>query len=138
MLINVAESEEQNVSTELLEELNSSVLRPFFNALKSGNVERIRYYLAGKKHEQSQFLLNDDKEYQAFLREYYRDAIFNVVQATSSDGLVVVDVTIEFPGRGRKLTQFYVQDQQQNSGSQGATAVERRWRITEQHNNRKR
>lgn len=133
-----AMGDEPQPSPELLDEIESNTLRPFFNALKSGNVRQIERYISGIKLQEAQLPKNEDPEYQELLREHYRDAVFTVERAVSSDDQIVVDVRVEFPGRGEKLTQFYLQHQAQDMGMPGqaaATSV-KRWSITDQRHNR--
>lgn len=138
-LNNPVMSENQGVNAVLLEEIEVKTLRPFFNALKSGNVRQIEHYMTGEKLAESQLPKHEDKEYEEFLREYYRDAIFSVEQVTESGDQVIVDVVIEFPGRGRKVTQFYLQqhDLGLGKGNEVQVVTERRWGIIEQRHDPK-
>lgn len=129
-LYNPAMSESQGVNSALLDEIEIKTLRPFFNALKNGNVRQIERYITGEKLTEAQLPKHEDKEYEQFLREYYNDAIFSIEQVSASGDQVIVDVVIEFPGRGRKVTQFYLQEFEK--GNQGQAAVERHWSITEE------
>ena len=128
-----AMGESQGVNSALLDEIEIKTLRPFFNALKNGNVRQIERYITGKKLTEAQLPKHEDKEYEEFLREYYNDTIFSVEQVSASGDQVIVDVVIEFPGRGRKVTQFYLQELEK--GNQGQAAIERRWSITEERHN---
>jgi len=133
-LHNPAMGEDQGVNSVLFDEIEIKTLRPFFNALKSGNVRQVERYITGKKLKEAQLPKHEDKEYEKLLREYYKDAIFSVELISVSEDQVIVDVIIEFPGRGRKVTQFYLQQQDQKSekGSLEQSAAGSRWRITEQ------
>lgn len=133
-----AMSDELNNASVQLDEIENKALRPFFNALRSGNVEAIKRYLGGKKYEESRFLSNEDKGYADMLKEHYKDAAFSVERAISVDDQIVVDVVIEFPGRGRKITQFYLQDQIGNHENAKVGAKASDWRIIDQKNNRDR
>lgn len=129
--------DEPQLSPEVLDNVENNTLRPFFNALKNGNVRQIERYISGQKSQEAQLPQHEDREYQEFLREYYQDAVFFVERAVSSGDQIIVDVKIEFPGRGRKLTQFYLQQQDLDKDIQGEVAASgRRWSIVEQHHER--
>lgn len=132
----VAFSEEKNISPELQEEIENAVMRPFFNAMKNGNTQAIKRYITGKKYDEARIMLDDDKDYPAFLREYYKDAIFSIENGVLTDGGIVVDILIEFPNGGRQTTQFYLQNPGKESGHSVQVAGERQWKISEQRNNR--
>lgn len=129
-------SQEKNITPVMLEEIGSKTLRPFFNALKTGNVELIKRYISGKMYEDSQVLLNENQQYPEFLREQYKDAVFSVERGVSTEKGFIVDVSIEFPGGGKRVSQFVLHEQGQESQSRQQTVGGGRWRITEQQNNR--
>lgn len=124
----------QDVDPALLQEIESKTMRPFFNALKNGNVEVIKQHISGEMYEESRILLEENEEYPAFLREHYRDARFSVKRGVSSDKGAVVDVMIEFPGGGKQVFTYQLQEQespQQQGGENRGQQVssERHWRI---------
>ncbi len=128
-----AVSEELDLAPGLLEEIETGALRPYFNALKSGNVEKIGRYITGKKREQAQLSKHEDKEFQDLLRRYYKGAIFTVERAINLEDQIIVDVLIEFPGRGRKRVQFFLQDQNQQPEGGGAQITGgRHWMINDE------
>jgi hypothetical protein len=136
----VAMGEETDVASTQLDEIENKALIPFFNALKSGNVVSIKRYLAGEKYEKYRSTSSEDREYEKMLREHYKGATFSVERASIVDGQVVVDVLIEFPGRGRQLTQFYLQDQADNleNGKRDQNQARKKadWRIIIEKNGR--
>lgn len=136
MLHNLAMSEERDLDGVLFEEIESKTLRPFFNALKNGNVELIKHLFSSEMYEEYRLLLDENGDYPDFLREYYRDAVFSVERGMRIDNRVVVDFSIQFPGKGRQTSQFVlqVQDQGRESDSRERVAGERRWQISEQRN----
>jgi hypothetical protein len=134
-LSGAAMGEQPGMDADLLEEIESGTLHPFFNALKNGNAVQLSRYMGGEKLKQANLPKHEDKEYEKFLREYYRDAVFTIKQVSAYDELIVVDVEIDFSGRGKKETQFYLQPSLlDETGSDGMTSSgsPRRWRITSQ------
>lgn len=134
-LSGAAMGQQPDIDADLLQEIESGTLRPFFNALKNGNAVQLSRYMAGEKLKQANLPKHEDKEYEKFLREYYKDAVFTIKQVSAYDELIVVDVEIDFSGRGKKETQFYLTPSLlDESGSDGLTSSgsSRRWRITSQ------
>ncbi len=132
-----AMSEERSLNPALHEEIESRTLRPFFNALKNGNVEVAKRYMTGTMYEEFRVALDVDAGYPDFLREHYKDAVFSVEGGIITDEQVIIDVGIKFPVIGKQVTQFYLQKQdsgQENSNSEQA-AGEMHWRISEQRHN---
>lgn len=138
-LSGTAVSDDPDIEADLLQEIETNTLRPFFNALKSGNAVQLSRYMAGEKLKQANLPKHQDKEYEKFLREYYKDAIFTIKQTAVYDEMVVVDVDIDFPGRGKKQSQFYLQPavvDETGSDRQSAGGPSRRWSITSQREDR--
>ena len=127
--------EASQLPPEVLDDVKNNTLRPFFNALENGNVRQIERYISGQKAQEARLSQNEDSEYRELLKEYYRGVVFSVERAVSSGDQIIVDVKIEFPGRGWKLTQFYLQ-QQDVDVQGGAASSGRRWSIVEQRHDR--
>lgn len=132
---NLLMSEELDVPAALLEDVENKTMRPFFNALKNGNVEIIKQYISGEMYEESRILLEENKGYPEYLREHYKGAIFSVKRGVSSDNQLIVDVSVEFPGRGKQISQYILEEPGSESVSRGQSVEEMHWRITGQRNN---
>lgn len=133
---NTAVSEERNIDPELLGEIDSKTFRPFLNALKSGNIEAIKRYLTENKSEETGLLDLEGEEYREYsdmLKNHYRGVVFSIEQGVVSEGQMIVDVEIEFPGGGRSITQYYLQEQ---SGNASQSSEGRRWRINAERKKR--
>jgi hypothetical protein len=97
------------ISSELLsaqelsvgEALHSNIMNktffPLFEALRSGDTEAIKNYISGDMYHQKKVLLEENKDYPRFLREFYRGANFSVERAVLIDGDIIANVVIEFP-----------------------------------------
>lgn len=127
-----AVSEERSVDPVMLEEIKSKTLRPFFNALKSGNVELIKQHFSGQMYEEYRLLLEENKGYPDLLRAYYKEAIFSVERGVTSGNRIIIDFSIELPGNRKQVSQYILQEQQPENETPGLTA-EKRWNIIEQH-----
>jgi len=137
ILYGVAMAEERDFPQAQLDEMESRTLRPFFNALKNGNVEIVRHYITGEMYEESRLLLEENSEYPKFLREYYKDAVFSVERGVSSNNQVIIDFSIEFPGGEKRVVQFVLEELESKSENLGQQkAAEKRWRISKQPSNR--
>lgn len=129
-----AMSEEKSLPPGLLTDVENKTLRPFFNALKNGNVEIIKRYITGEMYEESRILLEENKGYSEFLRERYKDAVFSVKRGVSSDRHLMVDIEVEFPGRGKQISQLRLEESWQENAGKVQAIEERRWRISKQRN----
>jgi len=140
MLNTLVMSDEQNLPSELLEEIEVKTLRPFFNALKSGNVQLIKRYFSEEMYSEYRVLLEENKGYPDLLRKHYNDAVFTVERGVSSDNRVIVDFAIQFPGKGKQVSQYILQEQvvEHESENQGQTVGEKRWEIRGQQINQAR
>lgn len=71
----------------------------FFKASKNGDTKTIKQLISGSFYNQRKVLLEQNKEYPNFLREYYRGAelqMGNIIM--EEDGTIgVVDMGIQFP-----------------------------------------
>lgn len=132
MLHYPAMSEEANLNSALLKEIENKTLRPFFNALKNGNMEVLKRYMTGAMYEEFKVALDVDIGYPGSIREHYKNAIFSVEGGRVADNMIIVDVGIEFPVIGKKITQFYLQEQDIGRGSGQQVVGERLWRIGKQ------
>lgn len=76
--------------------IQKSVLQPFFAALKNGDVNTIKDYLSKDSFTSYQVLLEKNKGYTKFLRNYYRGAKFYPINAVQLGDTVAVNVEIIF------------------------------------------
>jgi hypothetical protein len=61
--------------------IQDQVLLPFLAALKNGDVSEIKRHMSLELYERNRVLLDENREYPAFLRNYYKDISFRVVKA---------------------------------------------------------
>ncbi len=93
---------QENLMSDTLNNVVNETVMPFCWALKAGDVTSIKQYLSGNMYEKNKVLLEQNKEYPEFLRNYYRGAGFRVVKAEKIDNKIIVDVDIEFSNSDRR------------------------------------
>ena len=75
-----------------------------FQAMKDGDVATIQKYCSGQMLSEYKTLFEQNQDYPAFLRNFYKGATFSIANLKPTpDGDMVVDVVIEL-GEGSKST----------------------------------
>src|SRR5258708_32786206 len=91
-------------SASEMRELYTS-LDELFQGMKNGDVAVIQQHFSGLS--EYKVLLEQNKDYPAFLRNFYRGATFNISRVTPTpDGDMVVDVVIQLAGGSRDGTRL--------------------------------
>jgi hypothetical protein len=90
-------------------------LLPLFEALKKGDVETIKESISGDMYGRYKTLLEQNKDYPEFLRNFYLGATFRMEHVVASDGDIIVDVTIDLPNSGTHFTKFFIRKATSNS-----------------------
>ncbi len=97
----------QGPSASEMRELHTS-FNALFEAMKDGNVAVIEQYFSGPMGSEYKKLLEENGEYPAFLRDFYRGATFTIARVTPTpEGDVVVDVAIQLHGGSRSITKLH-------------------------------
>jgi hypothetical protein len=80
--------------------IQQNVLLPFFEGLTNGDVTLVKKHMSRDLYEKNRVLLDENLEYPAFLREYYKDIFFRVVKAEreSSGTSIVFHVSFDVMG----------------------------------------
>lgn len=89
-------------------EIQNDAVLPFFAALKHGDIIAIKQYISPEMYKRYKRLLEDNKDYPQFLRDYYQDAKFHMERTNKMDDRVVFDVVIEFPDGNRSINKLRV------------------------------
>ncbi len=129
LICNITNAGEIPQSDSLHSEIQDGAILPFFTALKNGDINAIKRYVSSEMYMKYKRLLEDNKEYPKFLRDYYRGAKFRMERTTRIDNHAVVDVMIEFPDGRRSIKKMRVL--KKRSGLQGRNRS-KSWRIGEQ------
>jgi len=69
---------------------------PLFSAMKNGEVGKIKNYISGEMLQRNRVLLEQNREYPDFLREFYDGAQFKVVEVVRNGNIVVANIRIIF------------------------------------------
>jgi len=77
--------------------LRDQVLAPLYQAMQAGDLGTIKRYLQGDTYEQYRILLERNKNYSQFLKNYYAGATFEVGQIVTVDRDYVADILIYWP-----------------------------------------
>lgn len=81
----------------------TEVCNELFNALKAGNTRALAELFDGEILEKNRALLEQNKGYPKFLRDYYRDATFEVIEVLPDEDGIMVGIMSNFKD-GRKET----------------------------------
>ena len=106
----------------------SETLVPFFTACKNGDVEAITEYISDDMYEKNKVLLEQNKEYPEFLRNFYRDAIFQEEKIVKSEETIFVNVIVTFPGGYQSVAEYRLNERESKAGNTV-------WKITDLVNN---
>lgn len=96
MLCSLSYANNLPLNNERYEIVINDVVLPFLGALKNGDVDLIKHYIAGDIYEINRALLENNEEYPEFLRSYYHDVEFYVEKVMESADYIEVHVVIEF------------------------------------------
>lgn len=93
-------------SDSQLRELHASFNR-LFQAMKDGDVVVIEQYFSGQMSSEYKTLLEQNQDYPAFLRNFYKGASFSIASVTPTpEGDMIVDVAIQLGGGSRSITRL--------------------------------
>lgn len=81
-------------------------VKAYFRALKTGDVDALKPYLPDEVYNKHKALLENNKEYPAFLRNYYKDIKYGVSDVQVIDGEVTVSFFMAFPGQNPRHSQI--------------------------------
>lgn len=101
-------SAEVIVTTSVRRDVNTSIMS-FFGALRDGNVQTIRLYLSDKEYERHKVLFEQNDEFPAFLRKFYRGATARVGEIQSvknANDDVVAEFIVQFSSGDTSTTRL--------------------------------
>ncbi len=87
-------------------EIKNNTFLPLFRALKMGNVDMIKKYISEDMYKKYKTLLEENKDYPNFLRNYYRGIRFRRNKAVQFNNHVIVDLIVEYKNGDRNLTKL--------------------------------
>jgi len=109
-----------------LERILDASVYPFFKALKEGDVSSIKQLIAGEMYDSKRLLLEKNKDYPEFLKNYYQGIEFYVENTTQNGNYIIVDFLIEFPGGNQNLARLYLEQTKIDAGGSNEVGI---WRI---------
>lgn len=113
---NILNAQEISRSDLLYKNVKSKTFVPLFRAFKNGDVDAIKEYISDDVYEKNKVLLEQNKEYPNFLRNFYSDAIFQVRKVVKSEEMVFVDVRVRFPGGYQVVTKVQLKEGKNKAG----------------------
>ena len=91
LVANPGQAQEVALTDHKVLTIQDQVLQPFFEALKTGDVSSIKKHLSHDLYASNRVLLDENRDYPAFLRNYYQNINFRVVKAEeylSGEGII--------------------------------------------------
>lgn len=108
MIISMPASAEEPVVTQ--------TVMPFFQALKDGDVKAIKTYIDDPLYSKIKVLLNDNKAYPDYLRNWYAGASAEVAAITRmANGEYIIDLRILSPNRSADVTRLRIAENKQGN-----------------------
>lgn len=96
------------LSPDRCEVVVRDIVLPFLDALKNGDVDSIKLHIAGDIYENRRVLLEKNKEYPEFLRNYYHGLEFYIENVMESGDYIVVHLEVEFANGEEGQAQLYL------------------------------
>jgi hypothetical protein len=106
--------------------IQEQVLLPFFEGLKNGDVSLMKRHMSRDLYESNRVLLEENQEYPAFLRDYYKNISFRVVKAereATGSGLIF-HVAVETPGGSVEVHELRLSREKQDDLQYDVWAIE--------------
>lgn len=97
-----------------------TVIIPYFNALQSGDVKKIKGYISKELYEKKKTLLDSNSTYSDFLRKYYKDAEISIKTIKQYGDVIKATVKIYF--KNGTTEEMVIQLKQDQS---------KKWKISE-------
>lgn len=113
----VALSQELKPLDPIYASLLNKSLRPCFKAMKKGDIDTIKKYISGDLYEKSRILLEQNKDYPKFLRNYYKNATFNVKHVEKINDEIFVEIEIIFENGFRNYHRLVYKIESENSSA---------------------
>ncbi len=99
-------AQETPVRGSIYREIRNTTLFPLFRALKRGDVKTIKKYISEDMYSEYQVLLEENKDYPNFLRNYYRGAKFRRDKIVQANNKIVADIIIKYKNGDSNLTRL--------------------------------
>lgn len=104
------------------DDLFVTTVNPFFEALKTGDSERLKSQVGGQLYQDITEAFRQSEDYGAFLRSRYSKATFYPTVIRQDDSKIVVRVTVDFAEEGTSIFELLIEKDATGS-----------WRIIDQY-----
>jgi hypothetical protein len=118
----------QPLESATYDTISNQVVRPFFRALKEGDVGTIKRLISKKMYEERKTLLEENPEYGAFLRRFYKDAQIVPGRAVLSGRAIRFEVNLQYPGGRGDVVPLRLE---MDAGPAGNGGTGMGWKVTE-------
>ena len=119
---------QERAFTELhVVKIEEQVLMPFFQALKTGDVEVIKKHMSRDLYARNRVLLDENLEYPEFLRNYYKDITFRIVNAEedfSGEGIVFY-VSFDYEDGNSSIHELLLSREKRNDQQNDVWVIEK-------------
>lgn len=114
---------------ELYQKITIETLNPCFEALKNGDVSSIKLHISEGMYERYKVLLEKNKDYPEFLRNYYRGVDFWVEKVELIGHDISVSAIIKFPDNESFNSKFLLRKKMDDLYP---AVIGGRWKIVKQ------
>lgn len=90
-------AEEVDESDSRFSEIRDSTVIPYFETLKKGEVESLHIYLSAKRYAVNRTLIEQNELYPDNLRNYFHEAMFDLIRVMQDGEKVTALVKIYWP-----------------------------------------
>ena len=90
---------EENYENDTFDHIIKQVVMPYVESLRTGNVTAARQLISGKFYQRNRTLLEENRSYSDYLKNYYKEADFTVKHIQEKTGWVNVEIGIQLPDR---------------------------------------
>ena len=99
----------------LFNKIESTFLLPFLSALKNGEVDKFKEYLSPELYKKYEKLIENNKGYSTFLKNYYKNVIISVKKIESYNGQIFVTIEFDFLNGNKSSIKFLLKRTSYNS-----------------------
>ncbi len=99
-------AQETPVKGSIYREIHTTTFSPLFRALKRGDVDTIKKYISEEMYNEYKVLLEENKDYPNFLRNFYRGAKFRRDKIVQVNNNIVANIVVKYKNGDSNLTKL--------------------------------
>ena len=119
---------------ELYQKITIETLNPYFKALKNGDVSSIKLYISEEMYKRYKVLLENNKDYPGFLRNYYQGVDFRVKKLELVGNDIAVSAILTFHDDNESLNPEFLL--QKKMDDLYPDVMRGRWKVKEREINK--